>query len=676
MAKAYGVLPGEGDTEAPSIPQNLVATPFNAVAIDLTWDASTDNVGVTGYQVFRDGSPVIFVGGTSTRDDTLTPNTLYTYTVTAVDGSGNSSAASDPAQATTPDNQAPVWSYGNQSLDNGVFYSQDLDGVCSDADGDLLSYNIQSGVLPTGLLLSGDTISGTPTVDEVQSVTLRASDGVAFTDTVVQFTVTSVDVTPPAAPTNLATTNVSANSVSLNWDDNTEPDLNLYRVFRAPDGVNYGNLGPAFVSEYTDNTVSAGTTYYYKIKAVDTSNNASDDSNVVIVTTDTFGSRSVFYTANWEADGSATGGRIENQWNGLTVSNSGRAFCLLEAGGNGSTQGPTDGVSPAREIKVVSSLTVPANDRGAGEVVTPRSGNYMLTMQLDKNLFYGPLNPPGNSDFYDKPRVGLSWGQTPDAPGGPNPPNNETFKIDAWDDVYWIGWSTYLPTNFEVENGSNQGSVDNRTLQIHGVGIESSAEWTNWRVATKTQSASEAHWLVEHLLRPSSPFGSSTTTGIDFGPITDDRGEWTDWVVRYRLNPFSSQTTVTNGQYPGAVAGVYPGDNGIFEIWKTVGSGGSRAMRKVYSLVNEPVGTPPSDFEGGNKLWDFRMYKFGWKFIGAGAEPSGSTVSGPIHMMYDEMYFGRESLSQGYSDVAPGQGAEPTNTPVNGVDYTEQAGGW
>jgi chitodextrinase len=89
------------DTIAPSTPTNLVATVAGSTGATLTWTASTDNVGVTGYVIRRNGASV----GTSTAnnfaDATLSPVTTYTFTVAARDAAGNASAQSASASVTT-----------------------------------------------------------------------------------------------------------------------------------------------------------------------------------------------------------------------------------------------------------------------------------------------------------------------------------------------------------------------------------------------------------------------------------------------------------------------------------------------------------------------------------------------------------------------------------------------
>ncbi|MCC2663505.1 MAG: hypothetical protein K0S35_1427, partial [Geminicoccaceae bacterium] len=99
-----------GDSEAPSVPQNLVATPFSDDQIDLAWDASTDNVGVTGYNIYRDNLLVDTSPTNAYSDTGLASETEYEYEVSAFDAAADESARSAPDSATTPasgDTEAP-----------------------------------------------------------------------------------------------------------------------------------------------------------------------------------------------------------------------------------------------------------------------------------------------------------------------------------------------------------------------------------------------------------------------------------------------------------------------------------------------------------------------------------------------------------------------------------------
>lgn len=95
------------DTIPPSTPTNLVATPLSPNAISLSWTASTDNVGVVGYQIFRGGSQVGTSTNTTYADIGLATSTMYTYVVTAYDAAGNVSAQSASAATTTLATSSP-----------------------------------------------------------------------------------------------------------------------------------------------------------------------------------------------------------------------------------------------------------------------------------------------------------------------------------------------------------------------------------------------------------------------------------------------------------------------------------------------------------------------------------------------------------------------------------------
>jgi chitodextrinase len=90
-----------GDTTAPTAPSSLRMTSRSSSSISLAWNASTDNVGVTGYRIFRGGSQVGGVTSLAFTDSDLLPSTTYTYQVRAVDAAGNVSAASSSLEVST-----------------------------------------------------------------------------------------------------------------------------------------------------------------------------------------------------------------------------------------------------------------------------------------------------------------------------------------------------------------------------------------------------------------------------------------------------------------------------------------------------------------------------------------------------------------------------------------------
>lgn len=89
------------DTQPPTVPTSLSATAISSSQIDLSWNPSTDNLGVTGYRVYRDNVVVATVAATTYSDTNLSASTTYSYQVSALDAAGNESLKSDPLTATT-----------------------------------------------------------------------------------------------------------------------------------------------------------------------------------------------------------------------------------------------------------------------------------------------------------------------------------------------------------------------------------------------------------------------------------------------------------------------------------------------------------------------------------------------------------------------------------------------
>lgn len=102
-SSSLNVTTAAGDTIPPTAPLNLVSSIITQTSFTLTWTASTDNVGVTGYDVYRNGVKInpSLVTGTTYNLTGLTAATLYTMTVKAKDAAGNASPPSLPLAVTT-----------------------------------------------------------------------------------------------------------------------------------------------------------------------------------------------------------------------------------------------------------------------------------------------------------------------------------------------------------------------------------------------------------------------------------------------------------------------------------------------------------------------------------------------------------------------------------------------
>ncbi|MFC4531329.1 glycosyl hydrolase family 18 protein [Sphaerisporangium dianthi] len=170
---------GGGDTSAPSTPGSLRSTGTTSSSVSLAWNASTDNVGVTGYNVYRGGTLVTTVSGTSHTDFGLTAGTAYAYTVKARDAAGNLSAASNTLNVTTstgggdttaPSTPGSLRSTGTTSSSVSLAWNASTDNV------GVTGYNVYRG----GTLVT--TVSGTSHTDSglaastAYTYTVRARD--------------------------------------------------------------------------------------------------------------------------------------------------------------------------------------------------------------------------------------------------------------------------------------------------------------------------------------------------------------------------------------------------------------------------------------------------------------------------------------------------------------------
>ncbi|MEO1054584.1 MAG: S8 family serine peptidase [Bacteroidota bacterium] len=137
-----------GDTQAPTIPTGLAASNVTETTLTLTWNASTDNVGVTGYDVYEGGSNLGTVTSTTANITGLVASTSYSFTVVAKDAAGNESAQSSALSVTT---SSPPGSGCSGGI-TGFPYSEGFEGTLgawSNVGGDDLNWTVNSDGTPS-----------------------------------------------------------------------------------------------------------------------------------------------------------------------------------------------------------------------------------------------------------------------------------------------------------------------------------------------------------------------------------------------------------------------------------------------------------------------------------------------------------------------------------------------
>lgn len=285
------------DTAAPTVPTGLSATASGMDIVNLSWTASTDNVGVTEYRISRctgTGCSSFAQIGTSTatnyQDTGRTAETTYNYRVTAVDAAGNVSAASTSAQVTTgQDTAAPSTPTGVSAT--AISISQiNLSWAASTDNVGVTGYKVYRC---TGAGCSNFTQVGTPsgttyndtgltvsTTYRYQVTALDARNNESARSTTVQ-AATNNDTVAPSVPAGLNGTATSMTEVSLTWTASTDNvGVAGYRIFR-----NGTQVGVSATTSYSDTGLTRSTAYSYTVLAYDAAGNASAQSTPRSVTT-------------------------------------------------------------------------------------------------------------------------------------------------------------------------------------------------------------------------------------------------------------------------------------------------------------------------------------------------------------------------------------------------------
>jgi len=337
----FTITTGSGDVTAPTAPTSLAASGTTQTGTNLSWTASTDNVAVTGYEVYQNGVLKTTVTTTTYAVTGLTPSTAYTFYVKAKDAAGNLSASSNTVNVTTLAGTATYCaSKGNSVADEyigrvqlgtinnastgGTGYS-DFTSISTNlskgtaytitvtptwtgttyAEGVAvwIDYNGDSDFDDTGELVWSRAASTVTPASGSFTVPATAATGAtrmrvslkynavptaceAFSygeveDYTVNIQAGSADTTAPTVPTSLAASGTTQTATNLSWTASTDNvAVTGYEVYQ--DGVLRTTVT---TTSYAVTGLTAATAYTFSVKAKDAAGNSSASSNSVNVTT-------------------------------------------------------------------------------------------------------------------------------------------------------------------------------------------------------------------------------------------------------------------------------------------------------------------------------------------------------------------------------------------------------
>ena len=276
------------DTEAPTTPTNLTASNTTETSTDLTWSASSDNVGVTGYDVYQNGTYLSSSSSTNFNVIGLSADTNYDFYVQAYDEAGNLSNISNVVSITTNsanDTQAPS-TPTNLAASNTTETTTNLSWTASNDNVGVTGYDIyQNGTYLSSSTTINYDVSGL-TADTNYDFYVQAYDAagnVSNASNVVSITTNSAaDTQAPSTPSNLVASNTTETTTDLSWSDSSDNiAVTGYDIFQ--DGA---YLASSSSTSYNVSGLTAGTNYEFYVQAFDAAGNISNASNVASVTTD------------------------------------------------------------------------------------------------------------------------------------------------------------------------------------------------------------------------------------------------------------------------------------------------------------------------------------------------------------------------------------------------------
>jgi fibronectin type 3 domain-containing protein len=274
---------------APAAPTGLTAVPADA-KVTLSWNAVA---GAASYNIYRStasGAETLVqsgVTGTTFSDTGLTDGTTYYYKVSAVNAAGESPLSAEVSA--TPQVAAPAAPTGLTAVPADAQVALSWNAV-----GGAASYNVYRGTASGAETLvqsgvTGTTFSDTGLTDGTTYYYKVSAVNAAGESPLSAEVSATPQVAAPAAPSNLSATAASTSQINLTWTDNSSNESGFVvewatnSTFTAGDTT--ANVG-ANVTSYSATGLSAGTTYWFRVRATN-AGGASANSNVASATTQT-----------------------------------------------------------------------------------------------------------------------------------------------------------------------------------------------------------------------------------------------------------------------------------------------------------------------------------------------------------------------------------------------------
>jgi PQQ-dependent dehydrogenase (s-GDH family) len=567
------VLVDGTDSQAPTAPAGLAASSVTQSSLTLNWNASTDNVGVTGYDIFRNGVKINSSLVTSLNYNVtgLAAATVYQFYVQAKDAAGNTSPNSNTINVTTPDTEAPS-APANLNATNIGQTSLVLNWTASTDNVGVAGYDIyQDGLKLNPSLVTGTNynVSGLSAGTTYQFfVQARDAAGNSNNSTALQVTTLVPDTDPPTPPSNLAASNISQSSLTLNWAASTDNiGVAGYDVYQNGVKINSALVG---TTSYQVNGLQALTTYDFYVVALDAAGNGSAPSPVLNLT-----------TPDTEAPSSPTGLQssgltatsVTLSWNPSTDNTGVAGYDVYQNGVKINTAIVTATNYDVSGLTQATTYSFYTRALDAAGNMSPNSNTVIVTTPDTQ----APSAPTGlSSSNLTSSSVTLNWTAASDNVGvtgydvyrnglkvNPAPVTGTSYNVTGL--AASTAYSFYVQAFDAAGNFSANSNTINLTTPAStgctGTGFINFQRWNNISGTSVTNLTSNANY-------PNSPSTSGTLTNFE---ITTNSGD------NYGIRVYGYICPPATGSY---VFWIASDDNG--ELWLSTTSSPANKVRIAY----------------------------------------------------------------------------------------------
>jgi bacillolysin len=607
-----------GDNEPPSVPGNLTASNITQTSADLSWTASTDNTGVTGYNVYIDD---VLNGNTTNLNYPLTglaPNTTYNIKVTSLDAAANESDPATTSVTTLPLDTQPPSVPTNLTASNITQNSADLTWNASSDNVGVTAYNIYvNGSLDGTSTNASYSLSGL-SPNTTYSVGVSALDAAGNESGQATTSVTTLpsDTQAPSVPTNLTASSITQNSADLSWNASSDNvGVTAYNIY-----VNGSLDGTSTNTSYSLSGLSPSTTYSIGVSALDAAGNESGQAT---------GSFTTLSPTYCNANGNDSNGEwIQSISVGAFSNNSGNN------GGYGNFTNQTINVDPGQSYNITLTpgfaggafneywiVWIDYNQDGDFTDV----GETVFNPGSSTSVINGTINISASASGSTRMRIAMQWNGIPSSCGtfqygevedytvsfdgssggdtqAPSTPTNltasnttQTSTNLSWnassDNVGVTGYRVYIDGNLDGTTASTSYAVSGLSAgttylmevsAIDAAGNESGRAATN--VTTQSSSDTEAPSTPTNLTASGT---TQTSTNLSWNASSDNVG-----VAGYRVYVNGSLNGTTAGTTY-AVTGLTAATTYLMEV-SAFDAAGNESGRAATNVTTEDDGGTPT----------------------------------------------------------------------------------